>query len=65
MSKFILVHTFENYRDFEPDDVEHIDGIRRVTLDDDTLTGYLTYMDGGELDINWTQAGYFVDVTQR
>lgn len=72
-----LVNTFGEYRDFEPDSELEIDGLARITFNDDTHTAYAmkanpaatiqndgpTYLDE-TIDLTWEDALYRVGLEE-
>jgi hypothetical protein len=62
MARFVLVHTFEEYRDFEPENDLQLNGFVRVTFNDDKHTAYATLVDsnGDTEDLTWEEAEQMV-----
>lgn len=56
--RFIQVHQFEEYRDFEPENDLQIYGYTRITFDDAKHTAYATLVDtDGETEpLTWEEA---------
>ena len=58
MAKFTLVHTFEEYRDYEPLDCDDVRGVTRVTLiDNSAYSGdYIMLTDGSSREVSRREA---------